>query len=122
MLRIIDTETCGLQGGIVAVSYTHLAFFDFGVAPVTASIIEGGECNMTPKPTRKTIVTTNRKMCIRDRSYGLPRISIGDLRYMYLADLIKREKQFDKIMQLFGYANPYRCLLYTSIYWNAIPS
>ena len=29
---------------------------------------------------------------------------------MYLADLIKREKQFDKIMKLFGYANPYRML------------
>ena len=29
---------------------------------------------------------------------------------MYLADLIKKEKQFKKIMELFGYANPYRML------------
>lgn len=29
---------------------------------------------------------------------------------MYLAELIKKEKQFKKIMELFGYANPYRML------------
>ena len=29
---------------------------------------------------------------------------------MYLADLIKKEKQFKKIIELFGYANPYRML------------
>ena len=58
----------------------------------------------------KTLPTPNTRLKKITQSYSLPRISLGDLRYMYLADLIKKEKQFKKIIELFGYANPYRML------------
>ena len=70
---------------------------------------EGALC-LGPYGKVKTLPTLNTRLKKITQSYGLPRISLGDLRYMYLADLIKREKQFDKIMKLFGYANPYRML------------
>ena len=70
---------------------------------------EGALC-LGPYGKVKTLPTLNTRLKKITQSYGLPRISLGDLRYMYLADLIKKEKQFKKIMELFGYANPYRML------------
>ena len=70
---------------------------------------EGALC-LGPYGKVKTLPTLNTRLKKITQSYGLPHISIGDLRYMYLADLIKKEKQFKKIMELFGYANPYRML------------
>ena len=78
--------------------------------PEYPGLAEEGALCLGPYGKVKTLPTLNTRLKKITQSYGLPRISLGDLRYMYLADLIKKEKQFKKIMELFGYANPYRML------------
>lgn len=58
----------------------------------------------------KTLPTINTRLKKITLENQLPRISLGDLRYMYLADLIKKEKDIKKIMEYLGYTNPYRTL------------
>ena len=85
-------------------------YLNEGILLKYPGLAEEGALCLGPYGKVKTLPTLNTRLKKITQSYGLPRISLGDLRYMYLADLIKKEKQFKKIMELFGYANPYRML------------
>ena len=85
-------------------------YLNEGILLKYPGLAEEGALCLGPYGKVKTLPTLNTRLKKITQSYGLPHISIGDLRYMYLADLIKKEKQFKKIMELFGYANPYRML------------
>ncbi len=52
---------------------------------------EGALC-LGPYGKVKTLPTLNTRLKKITQSYGLPRISLGDLRYMYLADLYQKGK------------------------------
>lgn len=58
----------------------------------------------------KTLSALNTRLKKITQAAGLPGITMGDLRYMYLASLIKEEKHIKRIMELFGYTNPSRML------------
>ena len=85
-------------------------YLNEGILLKYPGLAEEGALCLGPYGKVKTLPTLNTRLKKITQSYGLPRISLGDLRYMYLAELIKKEKQFKKIMELFGYANPYRML------------